>query len=113
MELSGAVLLGSLIFNRRRPGDLERALLTDLDMLLSMNEDTLSNHNLNDAEQKRAEVYFRFVVRGKVARGVPVLLHDTHKNYLDLVLSHRKSLVCTRKILIQSMLFISICGLRH
>ncbi|KAG5870738.1 hypothetical protein JTB14_021991 [Gonioctena quinquepunctata] len=35
-------------------------------------------------------VYYRFVVRGKLARGVPVLLHDSYKTYLDLVLSHRK-----------------------
>ncbi|KAG5870743.1 hypothetical protein JTB14_021996 [Gonioctena quinquepunctata] len=74
----------------RRPGELERALLTDLDTLVSMNKDTLLNHNLNDAEQKRAEVYSRFVVRRKLARGVPVLLHDSYKTYLDLVLSHRK-----------------------
>ncbi|KAG5870740.1 hypothetical protein JTB14_021993 [Gonioctena quinquepunctata] len=52
MELSGAVLLGLLIFDRRRPGELERALLTDLDTLVSMNKDTLLNHNLNDAEQE-------------------------------------------------------------
>ncbi|KAG5870744.1 hypothetical protein JTB14_021997 [Gonioctena quinquepunctata] len=71
MELSGAVLLRLLIFNRRRPGELETALLTDLDTLISMNRDTLLNHNFNDAEQKRAEVYSRFVVRGKLARGTP------------------------------------------
>ncbi|KAG5876840.1 hypothetical protein JTB14_014169 [Gonioctena quinquepunctata] len=90
MELSGAVLLGLLIFNRMRPGELERALLTDLDMLVSINKDTLVNHHLNEAEQKRVEVYSRLVVRGKLARGVPVLLHDSFKTYLDLVLSHRK-----------------------
>ncbi|KAG5861699.1 hypothetical protein JTB14_021122 [Gonioctena quinquepunctata] len=90
MELSGAVFLGLLIFNRRRTGELERALLTDLDMLVSMNKDKLINHNLNDEEQKRVGVYSRFVVRGKLARGVPVLLHDSYKTYLDLVLRHRK-----------------------
>ncbi|KAG5874592.1 hypothetical protein JTB14_001226 [Gonioctena quinquepunctata] len=90
MELSGAVLLGLLIFNRRRPGELERALLTDLDTLVSINKDKLLNHNLNDEEQKRVGVYSRFVVRGKLARGVPVLLHDSYKTYLDLVLRHRR-----------------------
>ncbi|KAG5858326.1 hypothetical protein JTB14_035716 [Gonioctena quinquepunctata] len=86
MELSGAVLLGLLIFNRRRPGELEKALLTDLDTLVSINKDKLLNHNLNDEEQKRVGVFSRFVVRGKLARGVPVLLHDSYKTCLDLVL---------------------------
>ncbi|KAG5873997.1 hypothetical protein JTB14_015928 [Gonioctena quinquepunctata] len=90
IELSSAILLGLLIFNRRRPGELERSVLTDLDTLVSINEDTLANHKLNEAEKRRVEVYSRFVVRGKLARSVPVLLHDSFKKYLTLVLRYSK-----------------------
>ncbi|KAJ8926271.1 hypothetical protein NQ314_021392 [Rhamnusium bicolor] len=72
LQLNKLSLIKTLVFNRRRPGELQRALVTDYKNLQVIEE---GNH---------------FSIRGKLGRGVPVLITKHIKKCLDLLLSCRK-----------------------
>ncbi|KAG5865181.1 hypothetical protein JTB14_024130 [Gonioctena quinquepunctata] len=74
---------------KQRPGELERSLLTDLDTLSTIEENTETYRNLKKQDKAYVKEYGRSVIRGKLARGVPVLLHKSMKASLRLVLQHR------------------------
>ncbi|KAJ8930644.1 hypothetical protein NQ314_016559 [Rhamnusium bicolor] len=71
LELSKYTLVSILIFNRRRPGELERSLLTDLDSLQSIDEETNNDlyQQLSLQAKKAINDYKRFRIRGNFARG--------------------------------------------
>ncbi|KAL3287147.1 hypothetical protein HHI36_001626, partial [Cryptolaemus montrouzieri] len=72
------VLVSLLVFNRRRPGDIARVKIED-----SLNCEYV---NLN----KKQNQYIRFSIQGKIAIGVPVMVHLTKLPSLKLVLKYRK-----------------------
>ncbi|KAG5865631.1 hypothetical protein JTB14_034608 [Gonioctena quinquepunctata] len=74
----------------RRPGDLERSLITNLENLSGLSEDTDAFKKLNDADREFVKDIKRFAIRGKLARGVPVLLNKIMFNSLNLIIKYRK-----------------------
>jgi hypothetical protein len=48
-------------------------------------------NSLTPAGKQTADQYMRCVIRGKLARGVPVLFHKTHWECIKLILKHRSS----------------------
>lgn len=91
--LAESCLLSIQLFNQRRPGEIERALIEDFQNYESVNENTIGTSylSLNNEEKKAAQKYVRFTMRGKLGRTVPVLLHKQMLEYLQLLLSHRKT----------------------
>ncbi|XP_029673720.1 uncharacterized protein LOC115241900 [Formica exsecta] len=81
------------LFNRRRPGEIERALIEDFQNYESVNENTIGTSylSLSNDEKKAAKKYVRYTMRGKLGRTVPVLLHKQMLENLLLLLSHRKT----------------------
>lgn len=91
LELAKHTLISVLIFNRRRPGELERAQIKDLDSIESIsktNEDMVKK--FSEFDKRAAESYKRFSIRGKLARGVPALLHKNMEECVTKILDHRK-----------------------
>lgn len=91
--LAESCLLSIQLFNRRRPGEIERALIEDFQNYESVNENTIGTSylSLSNDEKKAAKKYVRFTMRGKLGRTVPVLLHKQMLENLLLLLSHRKT----------------------
>ncbi|CAH1366255.1 unnamed protein product [Tenebrio molitor] len=48
-------------------------------------------NSLTPAGKQTADQYMRCVIRGKLARGVPVLFHKTHWECIKLILKHISS----------------------
>ncbi|XP_074039962.1 uncharacterized protein isoform X2 [Leptinotarsa decemlineata] len=89
-NLANFTLINILIFNRRRPGELERSIISDLDSLARIEENTDTYKKLSGNDKIYVREYVRFVVRGKLARGVPVLLHNSMHECVKLLLKYRK-----------------------
>lgn len=91
--LAECCLLYILLFNRRRSGEMGRALLEDFYNYQQVNKETIGTDydSLNNKERNAAEKYVRFTMRGKLGRTVPVLLHKQVLENLKLLLSYRKS----------------------
>lgn len=91
-ELLGVVLIMVQIFNRRRPGKIERLLIEDYNKKHRVNEDVdLSVYNmLSETEKEAALKYSRIQIRGKLGRIVPVILYDEIICKLKFLLSKRK-----------------------
>ena len=84
-------LISILVFNRRRPGELERAHIIDFANCQGIEEaDVEVFKKLSTESQLSAKRYVRFQIRGKLARGVPVLLHKDFEDYIRLIIDYRK-----------------------
>ncbi|KAK0157244.1 hypothetical protein PV328_011705 [Microctonus aethiopoides] len=90
-KLAESCLLSIQLFNRRRAGEIERALIEDFNNYQRVNESTIgtSYQSLNKDERRAAEKYLRFTMRGKLGRTVPVLIHNQMLQNLQLLLSYR------------------------
>ncbi|KAL4702579.1 hypothetical protein ACJJTC_016055 [Scirpophaga incertulas] len=88
-----------ILLNRRRPGELQR-------LLLSTYQECYNNSNvykefdraISDAEKLLVRSFKRIVIRGKRGRGVPVLLTDTVQNDIDLLISVRRKYVSDKNL---------------
>lgn len=88
LNLSEYTLLSIQVFNRRRPGELERILIEDFKKYEGINDvqkDTL----LSEETQKMVERYVRFLIRGKLNRTVPVILDKKQVQCIELLLKYR------------------------
>ncbi|KAK0159474.1 hypothetical protein PV327_011094 [Microctonus hyperodae] len=92
VKLAESCLLSIQHFNRRRAGEIERALIEDFNNHQRVNESTIgtSYQSLNKDERRAAEKYVRFTMRGKLGRTVPVLIHNQMLENLQLLLNCRK-----------------------
>ncbi|XP_031358186.1 uncharacterized protein LOC116181886 [Photinus pyralis] len=87
-SLASSTLISLLVFNRRRPGELERLTLSDYHSRSKI--DNTSNLSLLDQQDRQAaETYSRFEIRGKLNRSVPVLVHWELELCLNLILKYR------------------------
>ncbi|KAI4456593.1 hypothetical protein MML48_8g00003462 [Holotrichia oblita] len=87
--LSKIVLIKLMTFNRKRPGDVERAHITEYANLQSVSSDELSH--LNEDQKLYASQYVRFITRGKLNRPAAIILANKEKEAIDLILKHRLS----------------------
>lgn len=90
LQLLKLTLISILVFNRRRPGKLERTLITDLKSLyvLSKENDPDTYDKLTSEGKTTVKTYARFTIRGKLARGVPVLLDKLNNKYIQYLIEH-------------------------
>lgn len=88
LELAKFTLAYTLLFNRRRPGEIERIWVSEFEKYVGIDKitDTDLYNSLSAAERSCAKNYVRFVIRGKLAQGVPVLLdYQMVKCYKQLI----------------------------
>ncbi|KAG4069834.1 hypothetical protein HA402_010388 [Bradysia odoriphaga] len=90
--LSKLTMISILIFNRKRVGDVENITLDDYQYKEEMSENTNQElfASLSDEAKNLARRYSRMRVRGKLNRTVPVLLNQTMRKCLELLISHRE-----------------------
>ncbi|XP_063978674.1 uncharacterized protein LOC135163296 isoform X1 [Diachasmimorpha longicaudata] len=91
-DLSKMTLLSLQIFNRRRSGEVERLYLEDFKSYRGLDyaKDRGTYNGLSEEGKKLARKYVRFEIRGKLNRGVPVLLDSDMLDCLNLLIAHRK-----------------------
>lgn len=90
-QLASFTLISIQIFNRRRAGEVERITIEDFKSFQSIdpkeNQDVFDLNHENYA--RNTNKYIRFVIRGKKARGVPVLLSEAMLRAVQLILKYR------------------------
>jgi len=93
LNLSKSTLLSILLFNRRRPGELEHVLIEDFEKYVSLNENNYPDlfNTLTEEMKILAKKYVRFAIRGKLGRSVPVLLSANLVQCIEMILNHRKN----------------------
>ncbi|KAL4704338.1 hypothetical protein ACJJTC_019383 [Scirpophaga incertulas] len=83
-----------ILLNRRRPGELQRLLLsTYQDCNNSNNSYEEFDRVISSAEKYLVKSFKRIVIRGKRGRGVPVLLSDDVQSDIDLLISVRSNYI--------------------
>lgn len=90
-RLSEGSLILLQMFNRRRAGEIERLLIENYE-----NQETIDKafnpdmfNNISEESQKQAKQFVRIIIRGKLGRTVPVLLHTFLISYIDILLKYR------------------------
>ncbi|KAJ8930673.1 hypothetical protein NQ314_016503 [Rhamnusium bicolor] len=93
MDLAKYTLTSVQMFNRRRAGEIERITIADFNTYQTVNEDVDHDifNSLSSESKMAARQYIRFEIRGKLARGVPVLLHKEIFNCIKTILQYRKN----------------------
>ncbi|KAG5861496.1 hypothetical protein JTB14_022387 [Gonioctena quinquepunctata] len=87
-ELLSLTLISVQVFNRRRAGEIERARIVEFNNQTRIDKD--NNGEVYNSYKKVAHHYIRFEIRGKLGRGVPVLLSRELESYINLILKHRQ-----------------------
>ncbi|KAF5274318.1 hypothetical protein FQR65_LT17042 [Abscondita terminalis] len=87
-QLASFTLVSLMVFNRRRPGELERITLKDFSCLKSAQ--SLSSESGHQEESNFTKRYKRFVIRGKLNRTVPVLVDFELEECMNLIIANRK-----------------------
>ncbi|KAF5271984.1 hypothetical protein FQR65_LT17493 [Abscondita terminalis] len=89
-QLASFTLVSIMVFNRRRPGELERITINDFRTLKSAySASAAAGHFTNDEDRLMAERYKRFEIRGKLNRTVPVLVDFEIEECLNLIIARR------------------------
>lgn len=93
MDLAESTLISILVFNRRRPGEVEGLLIDDFKNLQGINEEIDKDHfNSLSAESKEtAKKYVRCQIRGKLNRTVPILLDNSLVESVRMLISLREN----------------------
>lgn len=91
-NLAELTLVSIQLFNRQRAGEIERILISDFKNHQKISKTTHKDvYNSLSKEGKTAvQNTVRFVIRGKLARGVPVLLCNKLLECISLIFIHRK-----------------------
>ncbi|XP_074026472.1 uncharacterized protein isoform X2 [Leptinotarsa decemlineata] len=88
-ELLSVTLTSLQFFNRRRAGEIERVAISDfLNYERLEDNDEMLGH-LDSDEKKKVNNYVRFLIRGKLMRGVPVMVNKDNFIALKLLLKFR------------------------
>ncbi|KYN50101.1 hypothetical protein ALC62_00129, partial [Cyphomyrmex costatus] len=90
-QLTQGTLILVQMFNRRRAGEIERLSIENY-----QNQETIDNvlnpdifENISEESQQQAKQFVRIIMRGKLGRTVPVLLHTFLISYIDVLLKYR------------------------
>lgn len=80
-----------LVFNRRRVGDIQNILVSDLSKLekIDQMQDKEEFNTLDDAGKKIADNFYRFQIRGKVNRTVAVIANSDLIEELKILINYR------------------------
>lgn len=91
LNLLETTLISVQLFNRRRAGETERIQILEFQNYHSIDEETNKDiyKSLSPEARKLAKKYVRFVIRGKLGRTVPVLIHSELLKDINLILDYR------------------------
>ncbi|XP_034945194.1 uncharacterized protein [Chelonus insularis] len=79
-----------LIFNRKRPGELERVTIDDYERAVTFSESNKEGYEkLSEGNKKLVDEYIRFELGGKKDRNVPVIISREMKTGIDTLLKYR------------------------
>lgn len=92
-------LISVQIFNRRRAGEIERVLISDLEQLEKINKTTNPElyESLAPEDREMVHRYSRFVITGKLSRVVPVLVDSVMEESLEMIIKYRASAKVPKK----------------
>lgn len=88
-SLGEATLSSIQLFNRRRPGETERILISDFKTYERINKNITTFNGLSKDQKEQAQKYVRFCIRGKLGRTVPVILDEYNLKYVETFLNLR------------------------
>ncbi|XP_063978985.1 uncharacterized protein LOC135163467 [Diachasmimorpha longicaudata] len=90
-KLGKTTLLSLQIFNRRRPGEIERIYIQDFRSYRGLDHiaDKETFNSLTEEGKKIAKKYVRFEIREKLGRGVPVLVEKDVLQCSNLLIKYR------------------------
>ncbi|XP_036150106.1 uncharacterized protein LOC118648017 isoform X2 [Monomorium pharaonis] len=91
LSLLETTLISVQLFNRRRAGETERIQISEFQNYHSIDEETNKDmyKSLSMEARRLAKKYVRFVIRGKLGRTVPVLIHSELLKCINLILDYR------------------------
>ncbi|XP_039306736.1 uncharacterized protein LOC120358084 [Solenopsis invicta] len=89
ISLGEATLTSIQLFNRRRPGETERILISDFENYEKINDNIETFNGLPTDKKEQAQKYVRFCIRGKKGRTVPVILDELNLKCLRTFLQFR------------------------
>lgn len=90
-KLAEVTLLSIQVFNRRRPGELERLLIEDFNRYEGIDTDQELFGVLSKQNKTIAKKYLRILIRGKLNRTVPVILDKKNLQCINLLNKYRKN----------------------
>lgn len=91
-KLCQCTLIFILLFNRKRPGELERICLDDYQKAKTFEETNKDEYNrLSSEDKKLVDEYLRIEFGGKKGREVPLLLSTSMRSFIDTIISHRSA----------------------
>lgn len=64
------------VFNRRRPEEIERILISDFNNCERIDKSIEAFNGLTKEKQEQAQKYIRFCICGKLGRTVPIILDE-------------------------------------
>ncbi|EFN69123.1 hypothetical protein EAG_14682, partial [Camponotus floridanus] len=91
LTLAKTTLIYIQIFNRRRAGETERLLISDLKKSEKIDESDEQYRKLHPEDKETAAKYRRVIIRGKLTRFVPLLLDFEMRKSLKVILKFRKN----------------------
>ena len=86
-----------MVLNRRRPGDIQRAELTDYQKISNIDKSSDTYKKLSDEDKKYADNYFLFPIVGKLRKPLKALIPLDIKESLDLVVKFRENAAVSEK----------------
>ncbi|KAF5271416.1 hypothetical protein FQR65_LT17621 [Abscondita terminalis] len=90
-QLASFTLVSLMVFNRRRPGELERITIKDFSVLKFIDSASrLTGHLKNPEDIRVAKKYKRFEIRGKLNKSVPVLVEFETEACINLIIDKRE-----------------------
>lgn len=89
-ELASYTLTMVQLFNRKRAGEIERITVEDFQAYQQIDLNEIGKLLKTSETYVNSKQYVRFLIRGKKARGVPVLLCDRMLKSIKMILQHRK-----------------------
>ncbi|KAJ8967709.1 hypothetical protein NQ314_002655 [Rhamnusium bicolor] len=87
--LSKVTLINIMIFNRKRPGDVEKSQIIEYQNLQMVEEDVLEK--LDNSQKKYATMFGRYISRGKLDSPAPVLVSKTDMFAIEQILKYRQN----------------------
>ncbi|KAJ8966518.1 hypothetical protein NQ317_002528 [Molorchus minor] len=88
MMLTKATLVHIMVFNRRRPGDVEKSQLTEYATLQTVPSECLEM--IDDKKKRLAMTYGRYITRGKLNSPSPLLVSDIDMSAIKVILKYRR-----------------------
>ncbi|KAK4887425.1 hypothetical protein RN001_003696 [Aquatica leii] len=88
VRLSKATLVHIIIFNRKRPGDVERSQILEYQNLERVFHESLKS--LNNYQRQIANQYARYITRGKLNSPAPLLVSELDMSAIQIILQYRR-----------------------